>query len=113
VAAEIAAAEQRGFERARLMLIVSVRLLSAVTGVETELARMHICNDGTGSATIGNYECTSLRGRSVTQLDRRNPQRLARVKRYRRLDLHVWNLVALALQAMGYGAAHESEERRP
>lgn len=82
------------------MIIVS--LLSAITGRETELARMQICNDGTGTGLVGNYDCATLRGRSGVQLDRGVIQRKGRVEGHRRLDLHVWHLVARALAAMGY-----------
>lgn len=84
------------------MIIVSVRLLSAIDGSETELARMHICNDGTGTKSLGNYDCENLRGRSAQKLNRRVVQRHGRVERYARLDCHVWHLVGRALKAMGY-----------
>lgn len=85
------------------MIIVSVRLLSAIDGSDTELARMHISNDGTGDARVGHYRCKTLRGRDTTGLDRTQTQRECRVAGFRKRDLHVWNLVAHALAGMGYG----------
>lgn len=84
------------------MIIVRVELHSAVTGQVTELARAHICNIG-GTDEIGDYECTTLRGRSKATLDRRVPQRHGKVLGHARLREHVWNLVAKALVGMGYG----------
>ena len=83
------------------MIIVRVELLSAITGRTTELARMHICNIG-GTATQGDYSCATLRGRSKDALDRRVPQRSGFVRKYPRLAVHVWHLVARSLVAMGY-----------
>lgn len=90
------------------MLIVRVELLSAITGKTTELARMHICNDGTStSARVSDYDVHTLRGRSGEDLDQswRNKTytREGKVLKHRRLDLHVWHLVGKALTAMGYG----------
>lgn len=83
------------------MIVVRVELHSAVTGKVSELARMHICNIG-GTATKGDYSCTTLRGRSKADLDRRTPQRNGFVRKYPRLAVHVWHLVARSLVAMGY-----------
>jgi hypothetical protein len=84
------------------MIIVRVELLSAITGKTTELARMHICNDGTGSATRGNYEGVSFIGRDTAALDRRRASKHGKVSNYPRQSVHIWNLVARMLQAMGY-----------
>lgn len=84
------------------MIVVRVELHSAITGVKTELARMIISNDGTGSAECGDYDAATLRGRSAVQLDRLQVQRRGRVEAYPRLRLHVWYLVARALRAMRY-----------
>lgn len=90
------------------MLIVRVELLSAITGKTTELARMHICNDGQGdNPRLSDYDVHTLRGRSGEDLDQswRNKTytRQGKVRKHRRLDLHVWHLVGKALTAMGYG----------
>lgn len=85
------------------MIVVRVELHSAITGRATELARMVLANDGTGTGPIGHYVATTLRGRSGEALDRRVTQRSASIRDWPHQRLHVWNLVAAALTAMGYG----------
>jgi hypothetical protein len=89
------------------MIIVRVELWSAVTGEKTELARMEICNDGTSAGRLRNYIVRTLRGRSTEALNQRTTQRDGRVDRHDAPGLHVWNLVAKALGAMGYGDRRE------
>lgn len=84
------------------MIIVTVELLSANTGQKQQIARMHICNDGEGSAKVGNYTGETFRGRDEIALSAGKVNRRGRVDDYRRLDLHVWNLVARMLAVMGY-----------
>jgi len=90
------------------MIIVRVELHSAITGEQTELARMVIDNIG-GTTQHGNYRTRTLRGRSKEALDRAmltmGPlvQREGKVLSHPRLREHVWNLVAKALSGMGYG----------
>lgn len=84
------------------MIIVSVILMSAIDGKSTELARMHICNDGGGTQTIGNYDCRTLRGRDTETLGKNIISHQGKVANYPRQRLHVWNLVARALKAMKY-----------
>lgn len=85
------------------MIIVSVQLLSAITGKTTELARMEICNDGQHpNPKRGNYTVRTLRGRDTATLNKRSTQREGSVADYPRLAVHVWNLVARALAAMRY-----------
>lgn len=86
------------------MIIVQVKLLSAITGETTELARMEICNTGNHPKPKqrGHYAVRTLHGRSRAGLDRRTTQRAAVVEDYPREALHVWNLVARALLKMGY-----------
>jgi hypothetical protein len=86
------------------MIVVSVELWSARTGERTELARMEICNDETGTAARRNYIARVLLGRSTTQLDRRVVQRHGALKDWPSEQLHIWNLVAALLTSMGYGA---------
>lgn len=83
------------------MIVVRVELHSAITGQVSELARMNIANVG-GTTTFGDYHCETLRGRSKADLDKRVQQRVANVMRYPRLSIHVWHLVARALNNMGY-----------
>lgn len=85
------------------MIIVSVQLLSAVDGRHDELARMEICNMGTGTETMGNYSAETLRGRSAKDFARRTRQRIAYVTGHPRQREHVWNLVAKALRNLRYG----------
>jgi hypothetical protein len=84
------------------MIVVRVELHSAITGQVTELARMHICNRGDGTTTVGNYKVSTLRGRHRAALDKGVVHRAGEVLGHARLKLHVWNLVARALLAMGY-----------
>lgn len=84
------------------MIVVRVELHSAITGEQTEIARMNISNIG-GSEAIGNYRCETWRGRSSEDLDRGTIQRKGRVLGHARLSLHVWHLVSKALSSMGYG----------
>lgn len=84
------------------MIIVTTHLVSANTGEVTELARMHICNVG-GTHQLRNYSVEALRGRSTEQLNKGQVQRSGRVDCHPSERVHVWNLVAKGLAAMGYG----------
>jgi hypothetical protein len=90
------------------MIIVRVELHSAITRQVTEIARMRIWNVG-GTIEHGNYQAETFRGRSAKQLARMVRQRAAGVDNYPRLKVHVWNLVALSLAAMGYGGEQDAE----
>lgn len=93
------------------MIVVRVELWSAIDGSHREIARMRIANDGKASAANaarGTYNGETLVGRSTSALDRGQVQRRGRVEDYPRHDLHVWNLVARMLAAMGYGQAARS-----
>ena len=87
------------------MIVVRVELMSAITGQTTELARMHICNEG-GTGTRGDYGVYVLRGRDRDALDKswRNERYVhtGKVEGHARLSEHVWNLVGKALTAAGY-----------
>lgn len=84
------------------MIRVRVELISAVTGKVTELARMHISNDGSGTVTRRNYDGQTFIGRSTDQLDRQRVSKSGRLMNFPSEQLHVWNLVARMLQQMGY-----------
>lgn len=86
------------------MIVVSVILMSAVDGSSQELARAYIDNIG-GTTQIGNYRVRTLRGRSTEDFARNTVQREGKVEGHARLREHVWNLVAKALTATGYGKA--------
>lgn len=87
------------------MIIVRVELHSAISGEQTELARMMIDNVG-GTVKRGDYRCRTFRGRSREDLDRSMREmtvtREGRVEGHQRLALHVWHLVGKALLSMGY-----------
>lgn len=85
------------------MIIVSVLLKSAIDGRTEELARMEICNMGTGTNQRGNYSAETLRGRSTADFAKRTRQRIAYVNNHPRLREHVWNLVAKCLRSLRYG----------
>lgn len=84
------------------MLVVRVELHHAMTREISEIARMHICNDATGTHLVGNYEGRTLRGATKEELDRHKVQRRGIVLGYPRRDRHVFNLVTRMLVAMGY-----------
>ncbi len=88
------------------MIVIRVELWSAVDGRKTELARAMIHNVG-GGLKVGDYEGETYRGRSAEALESAMRQskvvRRGKVVGHRRLDLHVWHLVAKMLSAMGYG----------
>lgn len=85
------------------MIVVRVELWSAITGERTELARMRISNDGTGTAKARNYRGQTLTGRSTRDLDKGAVNRDAAIYDWPAERLHVWNLVTVMLTAMGYG----------
>lgn len=84
------------------MIVVRVELWSAVSGQKTELARMHICNDGTSGGRLRSYDGVTFRGRSSEQLDHQTPSKRGRLENFPAVQLHVWNLVARMLGKMGY-----------
>lgn len=84
------------------MIIVKVELHSAITGKMTELARMHIINDGTGNFNKRNYILKSFRGRSKEQLDQQTVMKEGTLTNYPSERFHVWNLICFALAALGY-----------
>lgn len=86
------------------MLVVKVELWSAIDGRHTELARMHIANDGqSDNANFSDYNVATLRGRDAAAFVVPVYQRKGRVLHHARLAQHVWNLVAKALTALEYG----------
>jgi hypothetical protein len=94
------------------MIVVRVELWSARTGEKTELARMEICNDETGTLALRNYIARTLRGRSQKTLNLRITQREGRVTSWPSENVHIWNLVAAALNAMGYRDQRPAERRK-
>lgn len=87
------------------MIVVRVELWSAIDGRKTELARMHIANDGRatiGNPRLGDYQGETFIGRDRTALDKGRVSKRGTVRGWRRHDFHVWNLVAAMLADMGY-----------
>lgn len=93
------------------MLVVKVELWSAITGQKSEIARSVIYNVG-GTQTRGDYHAMAMRGGDEKTLHKNMVDVLrsdvaavheGSVKDHPRLEQHVWNLVAKALTAMGYG----------
>lgn len=92
------------------MLVIRVELWSAITGENSEIARMIISNDGTSRGPeMGSYNVCTLRGSSRERFDESMkpgsgvlPQKSGRVEGYPRKALPVWDLVARALASMGY-----------
>jgi hypothetical protein len=91
------------------MLVIRVELHSARTGVISEIARMVIANDGTGTTKRGNYWGRTAKGviygdnmiaAAIIQESRKMDH--AEVKDYPRASKHVWNLVSRMLAVMGY-----------
>jgi len=84
------------------MIIVRVELHSAITGKITELARMHIWNDETGTYNSRNYKAVSFRGRSKETLDRQTIIKETELKNWPSERFHIWNLVRQILTNLGY-----------
>ncbi|PZU62345.1 MAG: hypothetical protein DI552_00305 [Brevundimonas sp.] len=87
------------------MIVVRVELWSAVDGSRTELARMHIANDGQASVAnprLGDYVGETFVGRDREALNRGRVSRRGQVRGWRRHDFHIWNLVRAMLDDMGY-----------
>lgn len=81
------------------MIIVEVKLLSAITGKETQLGRMVIANDGMHEdhPRKGNYE-----GRILRKPDFRRVTRMGKVEGHARQAKTIWSLVGQMLVNMGY-----------
>ncbi|EDX79105.1 hypothetical protein BBAL3_262 [Brevundimonas sp. BAL3] len=87
------------------MIVVRVELWSAANGSKTELARMHIANDGLTTVTnprLGDYSGQTFVGRDSEALSKGRVSKRGEVRRWRRHDFHIWNLVAAMLDDMGY-----------
>lgn len=84
------------------MIVIRVELHSAITKQVTEIARMYIINRGDGTNSSRNYDVEALRGRSTEAFNKRKVQRKCEITGWNAPKLHVWNLVRLALDRMGY-----------
>ena len=95
------------------MIIIRVELHSAISRLrDRELARFMIANDGTATGRQQNYVVESYRGRDKVALDKRQVNRRGVVQNHPSEDEHVLNLVAKALNAMGYGQPSRASRRR-
>lgn len=77
---------------------------------------MDIWNDGEQTAAndrMGTYHAHTLRGRSSAALDKGVPMKRASIGNWPRHDLHIWNLVRLLLETMGYTQTRASVDPRP
>jgi hypothetical protein len=85
------------------MLVVKVELHNANTGKVSEISRVVIYNDETGTAQMGNYRVCLAR---VAETDNRrviaDPTVLGRVERHPRQVQHVLCLVRKAIAALGF-----------
>lgn len=99
------------------MIIVTVHLASAVSDDRsTMLARMHITNDGEASlqnARVGDYIGQTFVGRDAATLAKGRVSKRGVIRRWRRLDYHVWNLVRHMLDTMGYSKGQLRAHDRP
>lgn len=81
------------------MIVVEVKLLSAITGRETQLGRMVINNDGDHEEhpRKGNYSGRVLRKPDFHRITRRGE-----VKDHPRMQQTIWSLVGKMLKNMEY-----------
>lgn len=83
------------------MLVVKIELHSAVTGQVSELGRMIIANDGTGTPDHGNYNVAlGRKGNTSNAAVLERPSRRGRVEKHLRKHLSVWMLVRKALDSV-------------
>lgn len=101
------------------MLVIKVELWSAITGQQSEIARMAIWNSGdVENPNRGDYTTATFRGRDSFALARSMDKffksrdidiayegvvHKGKVENHARLREHVWNLVAKCLDSMNYG----------
>jgi hypothetical protein len=79
------------------VIVVRIELWSRESGQVTEIARMSLANDGTGTDTRCHYD-----GQSFKKPDFRETARTGRVIDHFRHVLPVWTLVRRMLESMGY-----------
>lgn len=90
------------------MLVIRVELHSAITGKISEIARMIVANDSSGTKSMGNYWGVTADGEvegdhmiPAAIVHETRKRDYTEIKGYDR-SLHVWNLVTRMLTAMGY-----------
>lgn len=82
------------------MIVVKVELHSAITGKITEIGRMLIANDGTGSHRLGQYHVRLLKRGSDPE--KMNVSKTGYVLNHARLSRPVWDLVGRAINVLGF-----------
>jgi hypothetical protein len=85
------------------MIIVKIELLSAIDNSISEIGRMYITNDGTGTSESGNYHCKIMRRGETSQSG--GIWKLGHVNNHHRKSLSIWTLVVKALGACMGGKA--------
>jgi hypothetical protein len=79
------------------MIVIKLELHSAIDHSVVEIGRMYLCNDGSGSEQVGNYQAKIMR-RGVTDF---NGQiyRTGLVLNHARKHDSVWKLILKAIQS--------------
>lgn len=77
------------------MIIINATLLSAIDGLESNLGELRIANDGTGTATRGNYNVKLYSAGKKPRLIR-----TARIENWPRKSKTAWALVTEAVNAV-------------
>lgn len=75
------------------MVVVTVELVSGITGEKKELGRMVIANDSTGSEDIGHYYGELVAEYGTRRFVRRN---------FHRKTSSVWTLIGSVLSKLGH-----------
>lgn len=76
------------------MIVIKLELHSAIDGSVTQFGEAHICNDGTGTPEIGNYDLIIMKPNSRTLW------KTGRVIGFKRKRYSVWKLLFYALGSM-------------
>ena len=79
------------------MIVVKLELHSTLDGSVTDLGRMYISNDGTGTSEVGNYNVKIMR-KGVLNQDG-NVWKYGRIERHSRKAVTVWILIVKAISA--------------
>jgi len=87
------------------MIVVNVKLVGHLTGAETDLGTVIICNDGTIPAgSYGSYNVSQMRKgfKFGAGWMKKKDVRTGKVKNHARLGRPIWVLVAKALKSLGH-----------
>jgi hypothetical protein len=83
------------------VIVVKVELHSAQTGKVSEIGRMTITNNGSGTPKLGNYRVFLYR-RGTPGKPPQDVLRTGHIESHPRLNKSVWVLVVKALKAVGF-----------